>query len=357
LGTSRVQLEGKKAPCPYGKHCRFIHRDSAAGLQERSKGWAAAEDGGRPQAASQEDSDLKTVPDWAQELSSLNLVLGNFAGEGVLTDISKLVHLIPWCSHKQARFCPQAQCGACFRHEDVPCPFSHEILPSKYWAPAWHAYFMLWGGHLDWQGSLPVRSLLTIMDPPMIANLAGLQREARSEALLYHVSTRLQNLAKRGGEHLPVTTIQQGSGKSLVVSWPKSAHTKLAACSGEPAHQWFSGLVGHANEFFRAEWADMGETVQIPGGRSLGSLCALCAVAGSATQSKPQPHRPGLEASFILLMQTLQQLVSTDIQALHDEELGNGNKAARLYDTFGEIGEGAGLADNWLARQPRRNGC
>ena len=170
------------------------------------------------------------------------------------------------------------------------------------------------------------------MSPEMAASVVALpSEEAHSEALLYHLSTRISNISKPAGEHINVDPIQSGkTGHVMHSIWGPSAPFRMASLSGMPVHEFWRAAVGSQDSLVQAVLMDMQEHVHGPGTTKLAILgmCAVKAPAALATSQKQTSFGAECSPDLILLTQLLKQLLKIPVTLMED------NPYSRLTQLF-----------------------
>lgn len=251
------------------------------------------------------------------------------------------------CNASRVPFCPRAQSRmGCPRQHDTgaPCPLDHSLLPAEYWPPVYWEKFNGWGGHVSWNGELPLSKVLNLLTPEMACTILTLDTvEGRRDAALYHLETRLANLSKPGGEHIELDPIQNGAGAFLRSMWGPEAPHRCASPSGMPVWEWYRAVVGPADGFLSGTLMDLGDEVQIPKGRTIHNCCPFTSLGGLVTSHCNRSSIAEFSPSYRLAQQSFQQMASLPTQLLLDHP---GSRLTELVVSCSEL-EASGLPDSW----------
>ena len=280
----------------------------------------------------------------ALSTEAVALKVGEYHSESPWTPKEKM---LSFCPHDGSgkMICPRHQTAAECMREGFPCCFSHTKVAMSFWQPQWHEYFMAHGGHKDLQEQIDAASIYSLMSPEMAASIVALpSEEARSEALLYHLSTRISNISKPAGEHINIDPIQSGkTGHVMHSIWGPSAPFQMASPSGMPVHEFWRAAVGSQDSLVQAVLMDMQEHIHGPGTTKLAipGMCAVKAPAALATSQKQTSFRAECSPDLILLTQLLKQLLKIPVTLMEN------NPYSRLTQLFCKSGSLDGVPDSW----------
>ena len=260
----------------------------------------------------------------------IQLVGGHYSGLGLLADAEKLSRQA-FRSRSGEVLCPlNHTLGRC--HDPNCCLQHDEVVPARFWSPAWHELMMLYQGHRDLEGRLEEGRVESLMDEAQRTGLLLLGQEQKRECLLFNLQNRLANCRSATGEPMSLDPIQKGH--TMVHEkriWGEEAPFAMGSKSGIPVLEWVRLVFGKQDALQQFLLLDVGEVV-----KGIKNCCQIKArAAGTSGDKWLAPHVPDLAPDAVLLQQVAVQLASQELRNL---VLANpGSRLAQMWFSASEF--------------------
>ena len=193
----------------------------------------------------------------------------------------KVLHGCLPCNADGQPYCPQFQVGECREN----CPWAHQTRSLNQWECKWQLWFLLEGGHKDFDGKLPMSWILSLASEGQKQRLIELEGEPRRRLALHILQCRLSNLANATDEPLSYGKIQEGKTTvHKVVVWRGETDWIPASPSLMRTNEISRVMIGHPDALLSGLTYDVGQEITLPeGGGVVNNFCVVKAMASTLT--------------------------------------------------------------------------
>ena len=269
-------------------------------------------------------------------------------GELPSRDSSKIKHLIPRVESKGGRHqhCPwhHTMRGCPDNDREEHCPYFHAevLIPAERWPIEWHLVFLLYGGHAELNGKLPLDALLQLVPPRAIASLLASPLESKEAMLSHFLQRRLGHLLRPQGEPLSTRALEK-EGSRIVEDplWDASCPFQFSSPSGLPVDRVSRIVYGSANGVMSGLKQDVGQSIVLPDGSDLPFMCHVKNLAAQGLPAKAHldPNATFTSPDLALTREILDSLLSIDPSLLMP-----GSELASLFVEISQM-QRAGVID------------